>query len=743
VFLEIPNMQPAHQYLVRCAIAAADGAAIDQEFSYTIHAIGPQRMDEASLHRPAQESVLPPQLTSNLRQGLILRIAQIEGQSALRDSRRVRMAAWRLPETSPTTPRLAPGGFTAKAEGYLQIRQPGRYRFSLSGSGDATLRIDAQDLLTARLAEEPSGAAEIRLGAGHHRMEIDYRSPPRGDASLRLLWTSDHFGSEPVPPEILFHDAGDEELLASDRRYLGREVFESHRCASCHTLMQNTANSSTVVAAPAPDAPQLRGASERLRHDWVAAWIENPGAVRGDATMPALLTSRSAGERIRDAADLAAFVLTLASDEAEPRDTALPGEAWERVERADAALADRGEILYEQFACMACHRLSPPGAADEHDRVSLHFVAAKFTPGGLVGFLQKPDRHFPSTRMPDYRLSSEEAAALAAHLLRATSAHVVNPSVEGDAHRGRELYASVGCANCHPVEGIEPVPTTAIVGGASGSIFGGCLAGQHEPRDKAPAFRFTSDERDAIAAFMQSDGRSLGLTSPLESAALLVRQLRCAACHDRDTHLAPRTALVAEEGVTGQAPEALPSLTWTGEKLRTDWLAAFLAGQKTSPRPWMKARMPHYPYYARALAEGLAAEHAMAHETAGRSAPLDGALVDIGRRLTLETALDCRQCHGIGPIAPRGDERTLSSPGVNFADSRLRLRRAFFLRLLRDPLRVDPATKMPRLAEAGRTKFTQLLGGDAEKQFGAIWAYMQSLEDPDSIPIAPPPHGHP
>ena len=68
----------------------------------------------------------------------------------------------------------------------------------------------------------------------------------------------------------------------------------------------------------------------------------------------------------------------------------------------------------------------------------------------------------------------------------------------------------------------------------------------------------------------------------LEFTARLVRQLRCSACHDRDGHFAPRTAIAIEEGVSGLAPEPLPSLTWTGEKLRADWMEAFLAGRTAS-----------------------------------------------------------------------------------------------------------------------------------------------------------------
>lgn len=740
VFLEIPDMRPANQYLVRYALRAADGAPIEHEFSYTIHVVGPDRMDEASLHRMAPKNALTPEVAENLRQGLILRFrqagvnslaAEANGKSDSVDARRARMAAWHIPAGVPPTPRLFAGPFAMTAEGYLQIRQPGHYRLSLSGSGTATLRIDGKQVIQTRLTHQRGEQAEVRLGAGHHRVEIRHESPLGDDTALRLWWSSDAFGREPVPPDVLRHDARDEELIASERHYLGRELFASHHCADCHAIGSKAMRQAAIDDVSVPDAPDLRGASERLKQDWIAAWIEDPAALRSDATMPALLHGRSEQERKQHAADLAAFVCSLAAArEAEPRDSAPAGEARKRE---IAALADQGEILYEQLACLACHRLTPPTEADEHDRVSLHFAAAKFRPGGLVEYLRKPNRHHRSTRMPDFRLTVEEASTLAAYLLRETSGHSANPSPrDGEANHGRRLYASLGCANCHPVGNVESARAPGLAFATTEKALGGCLAATAAVRDDAPAFHLTTEEREAIAIFLRSDGRSFGQTTPLESAARLVRQLRCTACHDRDGGFAPRTAIVYDEGITGLAPEPVPSLTWTGEKLRREWIEAFLAGRLDSPRPWLKARMPRYAYYAEALAHALPAEHGLARKSRTDALPPAEGLVEAGRQLTLQTALDCRQCHGIGSTAPRGDDRTLNAQGINFAETRLRVTHEFFLRLLRDPVRVDPATKMPKLAEAGRTNVTQHFSGDAEKQFEAIWAYIQSLDPADS-----------
>jgi len=43
------------------------------------------------------------------------------------------------------------------------------------------------------------------------------------------------------------------------------------------------------------------------------------------------------------------------------------------------------------------------------------------------------------------------------------------------------------------------------------------------------------------------------------------------------------------------------------------------------------------------------------------------------------------------------------------------------------PLRVVPETRMPQFADPeGRSPFTEILGGDARKQFEAIWQFLES-----------------
>lgn len=139
--------------------------------------------------------------------------------------------------------------------------------------------------------------------------------------------------------------------------------------------------------------------------------------------------------------------------------------------------------------------------------------------------------------------------------------------------------------------------------------------------------------------------------------------------------------------------------------------------------------MPAFPAdYAARLAVGLAVEHGAGLDFR-HSEPPKPDLVELGRRLTLKDGgLDCRQCHGIGRLQPQGDDRTKLAPGINFAQSRERLRGDYYHRFVLDPPRYELATRMPKLSADGKTtKATAILNGDAKQQFEALWHYIQTV----------------
>ena len=171
--------------------------------------------------------------------------------------------------------------------------------------------------------------------------------------------------------------------------------------------------------------------------------------------------------------------------------------------------------------------------------------------------------------------------------------------------------------------------------------------------------------------------------------------------------------------------QGIPALTWVGSKLQPSWMERFVSGREKSPRPWLHARMPSFGARGQAVVQGLAREHGYPSQDEPEQAP-DNQLATAGQRLVkMGEGLGCVQCHGIGAQPP---VQVFERAGINFAVASKRLRREYFLRWLMDPPRIDPDAKMPKYADAkGKTAITDVLEGDAKKQFEAVWNYFRTL----------------
>jgi len=391
-----------------------------------------------------------------------------------------------------------------------------------------------------------------------------------------------------------------------------------------------------------------------------------------------------------------------------------------------------GGKLFAEMRCVGCHTL--PGKAPAPDRVPLQHVRAKWRPGALRAFLVKPDAHYAWIEMPVFGLTADEAAHLAAFLLERSTA-VDGPALPvGDAARGLERAKARGCVKCHAM----PAPTdkafAALAAIPAEGWSRGCMS--EEVGEKTPDVGLAKSQKDALRAFVKTDLSALSRDAAPEFAERQLRALRCAGCHKRDDRqdlwsdlqdetkeLLPKKKDDGEFAEFEVAVPVVPSLTWTGEKLRPEWMADFLAGRlKERPRPYLGAlRMPAFPVRAAGLARGLALEHGCPPASPPPPAPRPE-LSEIGRALSGPGGgLDCLACHAIGG---KSATKVFEAPAPNFKLARERLRPDYFIRWVREPLRVEPGTKMPQFFQGGRSQLTEVLDGDASKQIDALWNYL-------------------
>jgi mono/diheme cytochrome c family protein len=424
------------------------------------------------------------------------------------------------------------------------------------------------------------------------------------------------------------------------------------------------------------------------------------------------------------AADIASFLAT----------TGKPVKAEEKP--VDDTTLGKGAGHFGNLGCVACHTTPEIAEADrENNRIPLAHVGGKFQSGTLAGYLKMPGMHNPWTRMPNFRLTDDEAAELSAYIL--ANAKTEFPEVKGDVDSGRKLFAE-NCAACHQTTEPAPAPKAAALAKVIAAGQKGCLA---EKPEKAPDFGFTAAQRDAVTAFLKTDLLSLKQDTFGDFAERQIHYMNCVACHPRDGRqstfqivegeLATLTANAPHpEGQTeGNTvpPTAIPHLTWLGEKLQPGWSGSFIAGAAPyKPRPWLASRMPGFGAPGVGIANGLAFQHGFPLADLPQPAP-DKAVLDAGHKLLgADGGFNCVQCHAVKDVAATA---VFEAPGINLAYSSERLRAEYYRRWMLAPLRIDPDTKMPKFSDdAVSTQITDVLDGKAGKQFDAIWEYLRTVK---------------
>ncbi|HZT81541.1 MAG TPA: hypothetical protein VFA26_15045, partial [Gemmataceae bacterium] len=307
--------------------------------------------------------------------------------------------------------------------------------------------------------------------------------------------------------------------------------------------------------------------------------------------------------------------------------------------------------------------------------------------------------------------------------------------------KGKALFASAGCASCHPmtsggkpvVSALKPTPLAKLKGE------GGCLGAK--PAKGLPWFALSQDQKGALAAAVKHP-RPVSQ----EPAAVIARTLatfNCYACHSRDKVGGRQEALnkffqttQPEMGDEGRVP---PPLDGVGAKLNPDYLRQIL-DRGAHDRPYMHTRMPGF---GQANVAGLAEAFA----AVDRIDPAPEVKFDVtvakvktaGRHMVGSQMFACIKCHTFAGQKAEGVQ------GIDMTLLTQRLRRDWFHAYLLDPQRIRPGTRMPAAWPMGKTFYPDLLDGKTATQIEAIWVYLKdgkSARPPvglgkQSIPLIP------
>ena len=596
-----------------------------------------------------------------------------------------------FPAAKAPTPFLPAGPGIAIWTGALSVELRGDYAFQAELQGALKLEINGQMVLDATGSGAISTPGkEVRLSKGSNALVATFSSPRQGDGYVRLHWKPKESFFQPIPSGAFTHYASAEGKRAEQLRR-GRDLVIEHRCIRCHTGPRPNDG----IPELAMDAPSFEGIGSRRRAEWMVRWISDPKSTRAVARMPKIFH----GNQAKDQAPAAAAFLASLKDEA-PREKNV----------ARSANTDAGKKLFETLHCDACHN-APDAAENDPAKVSLDLAKEKFLNGTIADFLKQPDAHYAWIRMPRFKLTDDQRSELAWFLGREVQPDSSASENKNQLVLGKKWVQTSGCLNCHEAKIPNEFTARPL---AELKWQEGCVADKESSR--APFFSFTPAEREALRAFGSSDRLSLTRHSPTEFASRQIRNLNCAQCH-------------------GQI-EGIPQLDMLGEKLKPEWASRFIAGDVPyKPRPWLEAQMPAFVMRADLLAEGMAMLHGVGSKTVQEPAS-DAEAAKAGRKLISAPpyGFSCVSCHYVGSSAAT---QVFEAPGINLAYSGERLLPDYAKRWIRNPILIDPMTKMPvYFDEEGKSPLADIFGGDGLKQIDAIWQYIR-LGEKMQPPLTP------
>src|SRR5438045_9081956 len=160
------------------------------------------------------------------------------------------------------------------------------------------------------------------------------------------------------------------------------------------------------------------------------------------------------------AVQIVAFLLSDTRQPSEERRSAHPAPTL------DTGRATRGKELSASLGCRACHALAPDEVAgqlgaNKDIAPNLAGIAEKTDALWIYHWVRNPRGYSAVARMPNLRLSDDEARAVSAYLVtlgqRKPAAADIEARLADPANvaAGEKLVRKYGCAGCHDIPGME------------------------------------------------------------------------------------------------------------------------------------------------------------------------------------------------------------------------------------------------------------------------------------------------
>jgi cytochrome c2 len=585
-------------------------------------------------------------------------------------------------------------------------------------------------------------------------------------------------------------------LKFADTYSKGRRLAAEIGCHGCHPF--------DVFRDFPKLGPTLTDLKKKTNPDFLVKWISYPKSFRPRTKMPNFWP---------EALDIH-FKLRSGSPEAAQRETEvrqIVAYLWKNSEPSSLPPvpvpgdAERGKVLVQKVGCRACHTFTPsdklcsaeqiaagktrgtpaePGECEAPRGLSgseardfapnLSNIGHKAKDRWLFAWLKNPSAMWSQSRMPNLRLSDQEAADITAYLLTLKNgdpppkqpffANESGPEFAAASEAGSKLITKYGCPGCHDVKGHEY--DTKV--GADLNEFGrkttdlldfGNAVPNHRhqtwynwidlklraPRafryervdTRMPQFDFNDDEVDALMVFLKSrsiekipyaylagrDQRRAAIATGDQT----VEYYNCKGCHVVDGQGGAIRDIFAEDDIY----KAPPLLQQEGWRVQPDWLFSFVEDPSNKLRPWLDVRMPTFPLTddkATTLVRFFAASANVPYPYVSvKLSPPPKELTEA--KTMVDDQLKCFKCHTAGSPTAEQDPAALA-PNLELAKHRLRP--DWVEAWLKNPQALQDGTRMPNFFTADNfdtVMYPNYFGGSQLKQIRALRDFVMTLPD--------------
>lgn len=236
-----------------------------------------------------------------------------------------------------------------------------------------------------------------------------------------------------VPVESLAGPGADPWVGTPQERFYKSDIVAKYQCDTCHTIMDR---GGTV-------GPILNQVANRRDEEWLRRWLKDPNAVKPGTKMPSFAFTADEYELV--VGYLSALKRSLNVD---------------AILRSSASSEKKGETLFKEYDCVACHRVGSDGRFIGPD---LTWLGRRKAREWERIWLRDPSAWKSDTFMPNFHLPPDGIEHLTAYLERLNGQHNeqsqewefnVNFFLNNRANRRGELvFKRLACWSCHGEEG--------------------------------------------------------------------------------------------------------------------------------------------------------------------------------------------------------------------------------------------------------------------------------------------------